>query len=125
MGGIRDAQKATEFRRSEELTGLLEEGVLCPGLDVLYQTMDDLAAAAQKQSTLLCENFLRGMNEFKLKDLINAEAFAAPNWNGDLASPAGGSGPPHLRRAMPSPCFPERPRVPPPSPATLPTRATP
>ena len=41
--------------------------------------MDDLAAAAQKQSTLLCENFLRGMNEFKLKDLINAEAFAAPN----------------------------------------------
>ena len=34
VGGIRDAQKATEFRRSEELTGLLEEGVLCPGLDV-------------------------------------------------------------------------------------------
>ena len=86
VGGIRDAQKATEFRRSEELTGLLEEGVLCPGLDVLYQTMDDLVVAAQKQSTLLCENFLRGMNEFKLKDLINAEAFAAPNWNGDLAS---------------------------------------
>ena len=86
VGGIRDAQKATDFRRSEELTGLLEEGVLCPGLDVLYQTMDDLVIAAQKQSTLLCENFLRGMNEFKLKDLINAEAFAAPNWNGDLAS---------------------------------------
>ena len=60
--------------------------MLCPGLDVLYQTMDDLVIAAQKQSTLLCENFLRGMNEFKLKDLINAEAFAAPNWNGDLAS---------------------------------------
>ena len=86
VGGIRDAQKATEFRRSEELTGLLEEGVICPGLDVLYQTMDDLVIAAQDQSTLLCENFLRGMNEFKLKDLINAEAFAAPNWGGDLAS---------------------------------------
>ena len=86
VGGIRDAQKATEFRRSEELTGLLEEGVICPGLDVLYQTMDDLAIAAQDQSTLLCENFLRGMNEFKLKDLINAEAFAVPNWGGDLAS---------------------------------------
>ena len=86
VGGIRDAQKATEFRRGEELTGLLEEGVLCPGLDVLYQTMDDLVFAAQKQSTLLCENFLRGMNEFQLKDLINAEAFAAPNWGGDLAS---------------------------------------
>ena len=86
VGGIRDAQKATEYRRGEELTGLLEEGVLCPGLDVLYQTMEDLALAAQRHSTLLCENFLRGMNEFKLKDLINAEAHAAPNWNGDLAS---------------------------------------
>lgn len=84
VGGIRDAQKATEYRRGEELTGLLEEGVLCPGLDVLYQTMADLALAAQKNSTLLCENFLRGMNEFKLKDLINAEAHAAPNWSGDL-----------------------------------------
>ena len=31
VGGIRDAQKATEFRRGEELTGLLEEGVICPG----------------------------------------------------------------------------------------------
>ena len=84
VGGIRDAQKATEYRRGEELTGLLEEGVLCPGLDVLYQTMTDLVLAAQKQSTLLCENFLRGMNEFQLKDLINAEAHASPNWNGDL-----------------------------------------
>ena len=86
VGGIRDAQKATEYRRGEELTGLLEEGVLCPGLDVLYQTMEDLAFAAQKRSSLLCENFLRGMNEFKLKDLVNVEAFAAPNWNGDLTS---------------------------------------
>ena len=124
VGGIRDAQKATEFRRSEELTGLLEEGVLCPGLDVLYQTMDDLAAAAQKQSTLLCENFLRGMNEFKLKDLINAEAFAAPNWNGDLASLREDLDP-LIAQGYAVTLFPERPRVPPPSPATLPTRATP
>ena len=59
--------------------------MLCPGLDVLYQTMDDLVIAAQSNSTAVRE-LLRGMNEFKLKDLINAEAFAAPNWNGDLAS---------------------------------------
>lgn len=86
VGGIRDAQKATEYRRGEEITGLLEEGVLCPGLDVFYQTMTDLSLAAQQHSTLLCENFLRGMNEFRLKDLINADAHSAPNWAGDLAS---------------------------------------
>ena len=86
VGGIRDAQKAAEYRRGEELTGLLEEGILCPGLDVLYLTMADLAAAAGKYPALLCENFLRGMNEFKLKDLINAEAHVSPSWNGELRS---------------------------------------
>src|SRR5699024_4529855 len=86
VGGIRDAQKAAQYRRGEELTGLLEEGVICPGLDVLYQTMDDLVIAAGRLPTLLCENFLRGMNEFQLKDLINAEAHASPGWNGELRS---------------------------------------
>ena len=84
MGGIRDALKAAEYRRGEELTGLLEEGVLCPGLDVLYQSADELALAAERLPTLACENFLRGMNEFKLKALINAEAHLAPSWNGEL-----------------------------------------
>ena len=86
VGGIRDSMKAAEYRRGEELTGLLEEGVVCPGLDVLYQTMEDLAVTAGKLPTLLCENFLRGMNEFKLKDLINAEAHVSPSWNGELRS---------------------------------------
>ncbi len=84
VGGIRDAMKAAEYRRGEELTGLLEEGVVCAGLDVLYQTMADLAVTAGKLPALLCENFLRGMNEFKLKDLINAEAHVSPTWNGEL-----------------------------------------
>ena len=124
VGGIRDAQKATEFRRGEELTGLLEEGVICPGLDVLYQTMDDLAIAAQKQSTLLCENFLRGMNEFKLKDLINAEAFRGPQLGRRPGLPAGRSGPSGGSRAMPSRCSQAPPRALPPSPGTWPTKAT-
>ena len=84
VGGIRDALKAAEYRRGEELTGLLEEGVVCAGLDVLYQSMADLALAAGRLPTLLCENFLRGMNEFRLKDLINAEAHVSPSWNGEL-----------------------------------------
>ena len=43
----------TSLRELQDAKAVLEEGVLCPGLDVLYQTMDDLAIAAQKQSTLL------------------------------------------------------------------------
>ena len=83
--------------------GPLEEGVLSQGLDVLYQTMDDLVLATQKQSSLLCENFLRGMNEFRLKDLINAEAFAAPNWGRRPCPPCGRTLTPSLPRGMPCP----------------------
>ena len=84
LGAIRDAQKAANYRRGEELTGLLEEGVLCAGLDALYPAPEALAAEVQKRPSLLCENFLRSMNDFRLKELINAEGHAAPNWNGEL-----------------------------------------
>ena len=86
--------------------------------------MDDLAIAAQDQSTLLCENFLRGMNEFKLKDLINAEAFAAPNWGGDLAS-CGKTSTRWSSKGTPWPFSPARPRVQRPLPAIWLTRAMP
>ena len=61
---------------------------LAQGIHIVGVHGHDIAEMCirDSHSTLLCENFLRGMNEFKLKDLINAEAFAAPNWNGDLAS---------------------------------------
>ena len=84
LGAIRDAQKAANYRRGEELTGLLEEGVLCGGLDALYPAPEALAAEVQKRPSLLCENFMRSMNDFRLKELINAEGHAAPNWNGEL-----------------------------------------
>ena len=84
LGAIRDAQKAANYRRGEELTGLLEEGVLCAGLDALYPAPEALAAEVQKRPSLLCENFMRSMNDFRLKELINAEGHAAPNWNGEL-----------------------------------------
>ena len=93
VGGIRDAQKATEYRRGEEITGLLEEGVLCPGLDVFYQTMTDLSLAAQQHSTLLCENFLRGMNEFRLKDTDQRRRPQRPQLGRRIGLPAGGPGP--------------------------------
>ncbi|MBQ8647529.1 MAG: transcription-repair coupling factor [Oscillospiraceae bacterium] len=82
---VRDAQKATEFRRSEELVGLLEQGVLCPGLDVLYQTEADLLDAARKLPSLLCENFMRSLPDFRLCELVDLGALAMPAWPGDLA----------------------------------------
>ena len=83
---IREAQKATAFRRSEELKGLYEQGVLCPGLDVLYEDMPYLLAAAQKHSSICCENFARTLPGLELKEIINAPAHARPPFSGEVAS---------------------------------------
>ena len=83
---IREAHKATQFRRTEELKGLFEEGLLCPGLDVLYQDLPDLMRAVDSMPSLCCENFARTMPEVKLKDIVNAPAHAHPPFSGEVAS---------------------------------------
>lgn len=83
--GIRQAQKATQFRRNEELKGLFEEGVLCPGLDVLYEDIPYLLAAAGRHSTLCCENFARTIPDLPLTEMVNAPAHSLPPWGGEVA----------------------------------------
>ena len=84
-GAIREAQRATRFRRNEELESLLKDGVLCPGLDGLYEDMPYLQQAAERMPTLLCENFARTLPEFPLKEVVNAAGHALPPWNGEVA----------------------------------------
>ena len=83
---IREAHKATQFRRTEEMKGLFEEGLLCPGLDVLYQDLPDLMHAVDSMPSLCCENFARTMPEIKLKDIVNAPTHAHPPFSGEVAS---------------------------------------
>ena len=83
---IREAHKATQFRRTEEMKGLFEEGLLCPGLDVLYQDLPDLMHAVDSMPSLCCENFARTMPEVKLKDIVNAPAHAHPPFSGEVAA---------------------------------------
>lgn len=91
--GIRQAQKATQFRRDEALRGLFEEGVLCPGLDVLYEDIPYLLAAAEKCSTLCCENFARTIPDLPLIEMVNAPAHSLPPWGGEVAGLAEDLGP--------------------------------
>ena len=92
-GAIREAQRAAQVRRSEELKGLFEEGVLCPGLDVFYEDMPYLQAAAGRWPTLLCENFARTLPEFTLREMVNAPAHSLPPWSGEVAALAEELGP--------------------------------
>ena len=82
---IRDAMKGAAFRRGQELEALFEEGILCPGLDVLYPPDSLITVAAHKLATLCTENFTRSMPDFKLKELFNLPGHALPPWNGEVA----------------------------------------
>lgn len=86
VSSIREAHKATQFRREEEIKGLFEAGVLCPGLDVLYQQTAWLWKEAEHQRTLCCENFARSLPDLKLKEIVNAPAHTHPPFSGELAS---------------------------------------
>ena len=84
-GAIREAQRATRFRRNEELESLLHDGAICAGLDGLYEDMPYLQQAAERIPALLCENFARTLPEFPLKEIVNAAGHALPPWNGEVA----------------------------------------
>ena len=83
---LREAERATAYRRGEELKTLFEDGVLCPGLDKLYAEPGYLLAATSKKRTICAENFARSMPDIPLKEIVNAPAHALPAWGGEVAS---------------------------------------
>ena len=82
---IREAERATTFRRNEELKGLFEDGILCAGLDGLYAPAGYLQAQTGRCRSLCAENFARSMPDQPLKDSINAAAHTLPAWGGSVA----------------------------------------
>ena len=83
---LREADRAAAYRRDEELKGLLEDGVLCAGLDGLYADAGYLWTRTGRYRTVCAENFARSMPDQPLKDVINAPAHTLPAWNGEVAS---------------------------------------
>ncbi|MCI6884927.1 transcription-repair coupling factor, partial [bacterium] len=83
---LREADRTAAYRRDEELKGLLEDGVLCAGLDGLYADAGYLWTRTGRYCTVCAENFARSMPDQPLKDVINAPAHTLPAWNGEVAS---------------------------------------
>ena len=82
---LREAERANQFRRDEEFKSLLEDGVLCAGLDDLYAAPGWTLAQAARFPTLCAENFARSMPDIKLKEIVNAPAHTLPAWGGEVA----------------------------------------
>ena len=83
---LREAERATAFRRDEELSALLEDGVLAAGLDKHYAESGWLWAQCATHRTLCAENFARSMPDVPLKAIVNAPAHTLPAWGGEVAA---------------------------------------
>ena len=86
LSGIRDADRATQFRRREEVRSLLESGALTGDLAELWPEEAVLLQAAQQRTSIACENFTRSMPDVKLKEIVDAPAHALPGWSGELSA---------------------------------------
>lgn len=82
---VREAQRAITYRRGEELTTLLNDGVLASGLDALYAEASWLWMQPGRCRTICAENFARSMPDLALKEIINAPAHSLPAWSGEVA----------------------------------------
>ena len=82
---LREAERANQFRRDEEFKSLLEDCVLCAGLDDLYAAPGWTLAQAARFPALCAENFARSMPDVKLKEIVNAPAHTLPAWGGEVA----------------------------------------
>ena len=83
---LREAERATAYRRGEELSALLQDGVLAAGLDKLYAESGYLWAQTTTHRTICAENFARSMPDIPLKEIVNAPAHTLPAWGGEVAS---------------------------------------
>ncbi|MDD4851028.1 MAG: transcription-repair coupling factor, partial [Gemmiger sp.] len=83
---LREAARATDYRRGEELSSLLEDGVLCGSLAGLYADAGWLPAQTGHCRTICAENFARSMPDIPLKTIVNAPAHTLPAWGGEVAT---------------------------------------
>ena len=82
---LREAQRAATYRRGEELTTLLQDGVLAAGLDALYADAAWLWTQPARCRTICAENFARSMPDLPLREIVNAPAHTLPAWSGEVA----------------------------------------
>ncbi|EFB75993.1 transcription-repair coupling factor [Subdoligranulum variabile] len=82
---LREAQRATAYRRGEEITTLLNDGVLAAGLEKLYADAAWLWTQPARCRTICAENFARSMPDIALKEIVNAPAHSLPAWAGEVA----------------------------------------
>lgn len=81
---VRERCESAHRLLNEEITALLEEGVLCRGLDSFCFDYNDLLAIAQNSNTVLLDSFVRSSYELELKELVSFKAKQLGSWSGSI-----------------------------------------
>ncbi len=80
----KEHSKAISAQLSEDIKMLYEDGILFKPLEGFYCEYSELISKAEKTSLVYLDTFMRGVDDYNLKNLINANPLQTSNWSGDI-----------------------------------------
>ena len=80
----RETAKNAMWQFYEDISILLEEGVLFKGCDRFTCEPADVLSILQREDAVLLDSFARSVPDLRLGDLINVNSMALSPWSGDL-----------------------------------------
>ena len=73
-----------EYRQcAEDVSDLMEEQELCPGLDRFCMDFPDFITVLESRGCVMMETFAKSISELALKELINVNAVTLSPWSGE------------------------------------------
>ncbi|WP_312642014.1 transcription-repair coupling factor [Hydrogenoanaerobacterium sp.] len=81
----RETAKNSMWQLYEDISLMLEEGVLFKGCDRFTLEPADVLSVLAKNEAVLLDNFARSVPDLRLGDLINVNSIGLSPWSGDLS----------------------------------------
>ncbi len=82
---VKERAKNTLWQFGEDMKSLLEDGVLCKGLDRFYLESDELFYEFEKRASILLETFVRSTYETDVRDVIHFTTKQLSVWGGGIS----------------------------------------
>ncbi len=80
---IKENLKNASYQHQEDLTNLLEQGVLFRGCDVFSIDFTDILRRVEEQCTIFLDTFTRSLSEVTLREMISQSPVQLSVWSGE------------------------------------------
>jgi len=81
---VKERIRTTDWQYGEDITQLLEEGLLTEGCGEIYMPLPALVSRFEETGCVFADSFSRGRSEFKLDDIISLSMRQMPLWGGGM-----------------------------------------